>query len=262
MPPLSELDPTGRFSGLAGLYARCRPTYPAAAIDFVVRRTRLGPGSLLVDVGCGTGISARLFAERGVTVVGVEPNAAMRAQAGAVPSPPGTPAPRYADGTAEATGLADASADVVLAAQAFHWFRPEPALAEFRRVLKPGGWVVLMWNERDETDPFTAGYGAVVRTAKEANSVEMPRGRAGDPLLVSPLFERAERVTFGNEQELDEEGLLGRSFSASYAPKDPAEAALFAAALRAVFARFQREGKVLLRYETSVYLGRKPEGGG
>jgi SAM-dependent methyltransferase len=262
MTDLSQCDPTGRFSGLADLYARCRPTYPAAAIDFVVSRTGLRPGSVLADVGCGTGISSRLFADRGVTVIGIEPNAAMRTQAETLPPLPGTPAPRYADGTAEATGLASASADVVLAAQAFHWFRPDPALSEFCRVLRPGGWVVLMWNERDETDEFTAAYGAVVRTARETASVEGPRGRAGDPLLTSPLFERAQRVPFHNEQELDEEGLLGRSFSASYAPKDPAEAAAFAAALREVFARFRRAGKVVLRYETSAYLGRKPGGPG
>jgi ubiquinone/menaquinone biosynthesis C-methylase UbiE len=244
-----------RFSGLAQVYARCRPGYPAAAIDFIVERCGLGNGSVVVDVGSGTGISARLFAERGLHVLGIEPNAEMRAGAAAAAMPAGVAAPTYRDGTASATGLADASADAVLAAQAFHWFEPEPALREFRRVLKPGGWVILMWNERDERDPFTAAYGVVVRTAPEAAAIEMPRGQAGNALLASPLFHNSSRTAFPNQQTVNEEGLLGRAFSASYAPREPALAEAFAAALRAVFARYQVDGNVVIRYETSVYLG-------
>src|SRR5262245_21833755 len=100
MPDLSRMNPTGRFTGLADVYARCRPTYPAAAIALIVARFGPGPGSLLVDVGCGTGISSRLFAERGVPVIGIEPNEDMRRQAAAQPSPPGAPAPAYREGRA------------------------------------------------------------------------------------------------------------------------------------------------------------------
>src|SRR5262249_47892014 len=141
----SSPQPTGRFTGLAGAYARGRPDYPAAALDRIVARCGLDGSTVLVDVGCGTGISARLFAARGIRVVGVEPNDDMLAQAeragGGV---------RYQKGTAEATGLPAGSAVCVLAAQAFHWFDAPRALAEFRRVLRPGGWVALLWNERDE----------------------------------------------------------------------------------------------------------------
>jgi SAM-dependent methyltransferase len=257
MSDLSKANPTGRFAGLADLYARCRPGYPDEAIDFIVTRCGLSPAAPLVDVGCGTGISSRLFAARGVPVVGVEPNDEMRARAEAVPPPAGGPPPVYRPGRGEATGLPDGCAAAVLAAQAFHWFDADAALREFHRVLRPGGWAALMWNERDESDPFTAAYGAVIRTAKETAAVEGPRGRAGEPLLHSPLFEGASRTAFRNEQELDEEGLLGRSFSASYAPRDPAEAARFADALRAVFQTWQRGGKAALRYKTAVYLGRR-----
>ena len=138
--------------------------------------------------------------------------------------------------------------------------RPRIGPASKRAALRPGGWVALLWNERDEGDPCTAAYGAVVRSAPDAAAIEVPRSRAGDPLLHSPLFDGGERLLFRHEQELDEEGLLGRAFSASYAPREPPEAvAAFAAALREVFARYQRQGRVLLRYETTVYLARRRE---
>jgi SAM-dependent methyltransferase len=254
---LSQYNPTGRFTGLTELYAKCRPDYPSAALDYIVRRSGLYPGSLLVDVGCGTGISSRLFALRGIPVLGIEPNAEMRAAAETVVVPAGTPVPIYRAGTAEATGLGDVTADAVLAAQAFHWFEPETALREFHRILKPDGWVALIWNERDGADPFTAAYGSVFATVPESALVECGRGRAGEPLLVSALFQRAERVVFAHAQVLDEEGMLGRAFSASYAPREPAQAEAFAAALRGVFQRFAEGGQVSLCYETIVYLGQQ-----
>jgi SAM-dependent methyltransferase len=211
----------------------------------------------LIDVGCGTGISTRLFAGRGLRVIGVEPNGEMRAQAEAAPAPPGAPAPTYCDGRAEDTGLPDATADAVLAAQAFHWFAADAALREFHRLLRPGGWVVLLWNERDAADPCTAAYGAVVGGTPEAAAVEGPRGRAGEVLLTSPLFEDARRTAFANEQWLDEAGLVGRALSASYAPREPERVERFTAELRAVFARFQRDSRVRLLYETSVYTARR-----
>jgi SAM-dependent methyltransferase len=206
------------------------------------------------------GISSRQFAERGVPVIGLEPNAEMRARAEAEPAPPGGPVPRYQSGRAEATGLPDDSADAVLAAQAFHWFEADTALCEFHRILKPHGWVVLLWNERDESDAFTAAYGAVIRTAPEALRVEGKRGQAGEPLLAHPLFQRGERVPFVYEQVLDEEAVLGRAFSASYAPREPAGAERFATELRDVFRRFERGGRVALCYETSVYLAQSRKG--
>lgn len=257
MPPLAKLNPTGRFSGLADTYARYRPDYPAAAIDLIMVRCQLSPLSVLADIGCGTGISSRVFARQGVRVIGIEPNADMRARAEAEALPPGCPSPAYRDGRAEATGLADGSVDVVLAAQAFHWFEPIATLQEFQRILNPGGWVVLVWNERDETDPCTAAFGAVVGGTPEAARVEGPRRQADQPLLVSELFEDAQRQFFRNEQELNEEGFLGRALSASYAPKEPAQVEAFAAALRLVFARFQTAGKVVLKYVTSVTSARR-----
>jgi SAM-dependent methyltransferase len=147
----------------------------------------------------------------------------------------------------------------VLAAQAFHWFQPDAALREFHRILKPGGWVALLWNERDEGDPFTAAFGQIVRGSPDAAAVETPRRTAGAPLLASPLFHQGQRITFHNEQVVDEERLLGRAFSASYAPRNPEDREAFAVSLRRVFARFQKDGVVAIQYVTSLYLAQKAE---
>jgi len=259
MPDLFRYDPLNRFTGLAQGYARWRPTYPNAAVDRIISQSGIGLCSLLVDVGCGTGISSRLFAARGIPVIGVEPNEEMRRAAEAEPLPLELPKPRYQSGQAEATSLADSAADVVLAAQAFHWFQPEASLREFHRILKPGGWVALLWNERDEGDPFTAAYGQVVRSSPDAAAVETPRRTAGAPLLASPLFQQGQRITFHNEQVVDEESLLGRAFSASYAPREPEERETFAVSLGGLFARFQKDGVVAIQYETSLYLAQKAE---
>ena len=260
MSELSGMNPTGRFTGLAGIYARHRPSYPLAALDFIFHRCQLGAASSLVDVGCGTGISARQFAQLGVSVIGIEPNDEMRHQAERELLPPGIPAPVYRAGWAEATSLPDGSADAVLAAQAFHWFEPEPTLREFHRILKPGGWVALLWNERDEADAFTAAYGKIVRSTPEAAATEGSRRRAGEPLLMSPIFAHPERVYFRHEQALDVEGVIGRAMSVSYAPKEPATTEAHLAALREVFGRFQQAGQVVLRYQTTVVIGQRWEG--
>lgn len=252
MTDLTRHDPTGRFTGRQDLYARFRPSYPAEAIDTFIRRTGLDSGGLLVDVGCGTGLSSRLFAERGVDVLGIEPNAAMREQAlkagGSI---------RYQEGRAEATGLPDGCARVVLAAQAFHWFDAPAALREFQRILAPGGWVALLGYERDETDPCTAAYGDVIRLAPDTALVEGGRIRAPEALLTCTLFESAEVIPFSHPQELDEEGLVGRMFSSSYVPREPPLGPQIEQGVRQVFARYQRDGRVQLCQRITLHLARK-----
>jgi SAM-dependent methyltransferase len=259
MADIERFDPTGRFSGLADIYAKNRPGYPEAALDYIIGRCGLNNASCLVDVGCGTGISTRLFAARGIAVIGVEPNDAMRAKAEAEPTASGELRPVYRKGTAESTGLADGFADAVLAAQAFHWFKPEPALQEFHRILRSGGHLALMWNERDEGDEGTAAYGSVMRWSPEAAALEASRADAGRVLLDHPLFVDGTRVAFTYEQEVDEDGFVGRALSASYAPREPAAVSEFVAAMSRVYKRFERAGKVVLRYKTAVYLGQRRE---
>lgn len=245
---LSDLDPTGRFGDRARDYVKYRPSYPDAAIDAVL--DGLAPPATLraADIGAGTGISARLLAERGVHVVAVEPNAPMRDAA--APHANVT----FHAGTAEATGLADAAFDLVLCAQAFHWFRAGAALAEFRRILRDGARLSLMWNRRSQTDPFTVGY----RDALLAVSGESAAERMEfDPAVVasSGVFSTPSRRSFPNAQRLDLAGLIGRAQSASYVPKHGPNAERLLELLRALHARHAgADGHVTLVHETEIYL--------
>jgi SAM-dependent methyltransferase len=254
----TSTDSVNRFDGLADLYDRFRPDYPEAAISYLVARCRLKPGCRLVDVGCGTGISARQFTAFGLNVIGIEPNVDMRRQAEQVVVPTGGLAPDYRVGKAEATGLPEAAADVVLAAQAFHWFDAEPALQEFLRILKPGGWLALIWNERDRRDPFTREYGQILQQHSVSASADASQSDYGQHLLRCPYYTNRERVEFPHGQELDFDSLLGRCFSTSFAPREARQRQLLAKDLRELFDRSQATGKVTMRYVTVVYTGRRP----
>jgi SAM-dependent methyltransferase len=243
-------DPTRRFTGLAELYSAARPSYPDSAIDHIFKACSLNEQSIIADIGCGTGISSRLMAARNVNVIGLEPNDDMREQAEQLDEDKLS----YRKGDAENTNLSSASVQVVLAAQAFHWFKPQPAIAEFCRILSRPGWIALMWNERDSADPFTNEYGELLLSFPETKNVEMNRGKAGIPLLESKLVKDAGVSYFKNSQQLDLNGLCQRAFSSSYAPKESPGKEVLQTGLEEIFARYQSGGTVFLRYETSVYI--------
>jgi len=251
--PLHLQDPTGRFADRAADYAAARPSYPPAAVDALL--AGLGPPAALrvADVGAGTGIAARLLAERGAWVLALEPNAAMRAAA--IPHA----SVDWRAGTAEATGLQEASLDLVVCAQAFHWFEPARALPELARVLQSGGRLAVMWNERERVqDPPTAEYSRLVREA----SGDHPADRAYDdpaPLLLAAGWRIEPPGAFANAQILDREGLLRRAQSASYVPKTGPEAERLRRGLEALHRRFaDPDGAVRLRYITRIVAARRP----
>ena len=236
-----------RFSDRAADYVRYRPSYPAETVDTILEGLAPAVGLVAADIGAGTGISARLLAERGLRVVAVEPGEAMRKSAAPHPGV------RWTAATAEATGLREASVDLVVCAQSFHWFRPPAALAEFARILRPHGRLAIVWNRRSTTDPFTAGYRQAILDVGGETAAE----RMGfDPQVVggSGLFTPVERTSVPNIQRLDLDGLIGRAQSASYVPKHGPEGDRLLALLRDLHARHaDPRGVVTLVYETEVF---------
>jgi SAM-dependent methyltransferase len=251
MPPSNA---TSRFSDRVENYARYRPGYPPEALQVLKDECGLTANHTIADIASGTGIWTRLLLENGNRVFGVEPNAEMR-QAGERLLGDFAKFTSVA-GTAETTTLDDASVDFVTAAQAAHWFDPKNTRREFARILKPGGWLVLLWNERvtDET-AFLRDYEELL-LIYGTDYAEVRHERTTD--AVNEFFDPApfhERV-FAMYQEFDYAGLEGRLLSSSYAPgpEHPKHAPMLAE-LRRVFDRHAVVGRVAFDYKTRVYFG-------
>ena len=235
---------TERFGDRAAAYVAYRPLYPDEAIDTVI--AGMGdPGLLTIaDIGAGTGISSRLFASRGARVIAIEPNADMREAAADHPNV------EWQDGTGDDTGLNDASVDLAVACQAFHWFSTPFAMRELRRIARTRA--AMMQYERDERDPFTKAYGDVVR-AYARDDTEAMRLQA---IAVFSRFPgaRVARSAYTSAQTLDLDGVLGRASSSSYLPNTGDQAAALQRDLTAVFERFESDGKVEFSLVTFVLV--------
>jgi SAM-dependent methyltransferase len=248
-------DSTRRFTDRVADYVKYRPDYPREVVTFLHASCGLATSARVADIGAGTGISTRLFLDAGHPVVAVEPNQAMREAA--IEWLSEFPGFNAVSGTAEATTLDDASVDLVIAAQAFHWFDPATAGREFARILKPGGLVALFWNSRLLTgSAFLEGYEALLKRYG-VDYTEVSE-RYGDDASMSAWFgdNFAHKATFPNLQALDFDGLKGRLMSSSYAPKagHPDHEPMLAA-LRDLFDRTAQNGKVEFAYDTRVYVG-------
>jgi SAM-dependent methyltransferase len=234
-------------------YARYRPGYPPPAIELLRERCGLVPGAVVADLGSGTGILTELLLKEGAEVFAVEPNDRMRAAAEAQLAD--YPRFRSVRGSAESTTLAAASVNLLVAGQAFHWFDVARTRHEALRVLRPGSWAALLWNERPpEATPFLADYEALLeRYAPEYTRISARRADLG--AMREFLGAAMEVRTFENRQILDFEGLKGRLMSSSYAPESghPHHEPMIAS-LREVFARHERGGRILMPYSTLVYF--------
>ena len=250
-------DATARFSDRVADYVRYRPGYPGEVIRVLRDETGLAPEHVIADVGSGTGISSTLFLENGNTVFGVEPNAEMRAAAEALLG--GHPRFHSIAGTAEETTLADGSVDYVVAGQAFHWFDVPRAREEFRRIVRPGGWMVLLWNaRRTESTPFLRAYEALLHE-HGTDYAAVNHENISDETLREFFGGAYTARTAYNEQVFDFEGLKGRLLSSSYAPGagHPGHEPMMRALAR-IFAEHQEGGRVVWEYDTRMFFGPSP----
>ena len=248
---------TERFSSRAEDYRRYRPSYPAELIHLLQSELSVNRSSRVADVGSGTGLLTELFLNLGCTVFAVEPNADMRTAAEGQLS--GRTGFHSVEGTAEATGLAGASVDLVAAGQAFHWFDPVRTRTECQRILRPGGALAIVWNTRlERANPFLLGFEDLLRTSAP-EYLEATHRRIGDDVLNAFFGPAGFRyAVLPNRQVLDWDGLLGRVRSVSYIPAagTPAYEALVTG-LRALFDRTCSGGKAVFLYETQVYYGKQ-----
>jgi SAM-dependent methyltransferase len=248
------MDPTRRFSNRVQDYARYRPGYPPQVLETMRRECGLAAESVIADVGCGTGILSRLLCDAGNRVFGVEPNAAMLDAA----------RKSLRDcahfvavlGKAEATTLKSRLVDLVTAAQSFHWFEPREARREFARIMKPGGSVVLLWNERrmDATPFMTAYEQLLVRFGVDYHKVKPLWNKNSLPeFFGKPGFQTA---VFENPQILDRHGLTGRILSASYMPHrgHPSFPPMLGV-IDNLYDQYQTGGVVKLEQETRMFYG-------
>jgi ubiquinone/menaquinone biosynthesis C-methylase UbiE len=249
-------DSTVRFTNRVDDYLKGRPGYPVEIVPLLENQCGLTTSSVVVDVGCGTGLLARLFCERGCRVIGVEPNAAMRDAGRNYLA--GYSNFEMLEGGAESIPLPATSVDFFTAGQAFHWFDQKEARHEFMRLLKPNGWAVLTWNDREFTgSTFAEAYENLLMKFGTDYAEVHQRGKATISAF-EQFFGNNEftKRTFPNVQQLDHEHFVARVLSASYMPTPNHENhPPMMRELERIFRENERDGAVEVKYTTSVYFG-------
>ncbi len=245
---------TERFSTRASDYVKYRPGYPIDIIHYLEGHCQLEADSTIVDVGAGTGISSALFLDSGYGVIAIEPNNEMRHQA--IEQLGDHKGFKAKAGAAEDTGLESKSVDLIVSGQAFHWFDRVRTKAEFKRILKPGGMVALLWNERKVVTPFEIAYDELI--LKHAIDYVNVNHRKINKEDIQDFFypQLVELKIFENKQILNMEGLKGRLQSSSYMPLpvDPDYQAMITD-LKILFNQYEHYDHVTVRYDTKLYVG-------
>jgi SAM-dependent methyltransferase len=254
---MQNTDPLSRFSDRVDDYVRYRPSYPPEVIHCLAKNAGLSRQSVVADIGSGTGIFTRMLLGTGAVVFAVEPNDAMRTSAEAELSPRSNF--KSVKGTAEGTGLPDASISLITSAQAFHWFEPAASRNEFLRIVKLGGSCALIWNTMIAgKSEFGIGYERIkeefgFKTGRVRHESVEKSGRL-DTFFGAGSWGKH---TFENSQKLDLKGLVGRLLSSSYAPKEGhTQHGPMTKALEALFDRCHENGFIRIEYATDVFLGR------
>ncbi|HEY8561096.1 MAG TPA: class I SAM-dependent methyltransferase [Pyrinomonadaceae bacterium] len=248
-------DTIDRFSNRVENYVKYRPGYPPEMLEAFRAEMNLNEKSAIADIGSGTGISAKIFLENGNRVFGVEPNRAMRDAAEEFLKD--YPNFTSVEGTAENTNLPDDAVDLVVAAQAFHWFDRQKTPSEFRRIARAGAFVALVWNERQlNANEFLRAYEEILK--KYGTDYEKVRHDNLDKAIFEEAFQTDFSMkTFENAQSLDFDGMRGRILSSSYTPPetDPRFAPM-ENELRRLFEKYAERGKIQILYNTNIFYTR------
>ncbi len=257
-PTDDRIDPRDRFTEGVQEYGAHRPDYPGALFRWILDETAVAPDEVIIDIGCGTGISTRQLAALGVRVVGVDPNPAMLDTARDERPPTGAPAIRWLVGDAESftlpSWLCSAPIGAIVGGQCFHWFGLDRALPHLA-ALAPGRRIVAFWNLRDETDPLMAEYERLLLERCDEYACVGAEVRAS-ALCAHPLVRNVRSAEFaGHRQSLDLDGFIGRVWSSSYVRRSIATSARgdFDAALRRLFDAHARDGRVDFVYRAVAH---------
>jgi SAM-dependent methyltransferase len=239
------------FARAPAAYERGRPGYPDEAVSFLLRVLRIEPGTVVLDLAAGTGKLTRHLVAAGAQVIAVEPVAEMRAAlASALPDV------RVLAGAAEALPLADGSVDAVTVGQAFHWFRGEEALAEIHRVLRPGGRLGLVWNVKDEAEPWVARLGKIIEPLR-GGAPKQASGAWREAFEHTELFGPIHRKRFRLAHEVDREAVVERVASISFvaALRAPERERVLAEVRAMLAADLSTRGRdrLVIPYRTGVY---------
>lgn len=248
-------DSIDRFSRTVANYVQYRPTYPPAMVEFLQTACQLNPTTKVADIASGTGLVADVFLRHGYSVIGVEPNPDMR-QAGQ------QQLQKYAAfqsiaATAEATTLEAQSVDLITVGQAFDWFDKPKARQEFARILRPQGWVVLLWNISRYHTPFMKAYQQLWQKYVDTQAM-FPKDTLAFENGLRQFYAPGQMhmQTFDNNHVVDWAGLKGRVLSSSFAPTpEQAEYLPMLAELEDIFYTHQREGSVIMDYECRICYG-------
>jgi ubiquinone/menaquinone biosynthesis C-methylase UbiE len=246
-------DSTKRFSNRVENYVKYRPGYPHEIIQLLQNEINLNKNQIIADIGSGTGISSEIFLKNGNKVYGVEPNKEMRESSEKLLN-------KYQffkaiDGTAEQTTLENSSIDIIVAAQALHWFNIDKSKIEFKRILKNTGMIVLIWNERkSEGNDFLVNYEKLIN--KYGKDYQKVRHRNIDRSVFESFFKTYKIKEFKNYQEFDFEGLKGRSLSSSYMPvENEPDYNEMIIDIQKLFEKNKINGKIKFEYDTKIYYG-------
>lgn len=241
---------TERFNGKGDVYAFARPSYPAALFDYLTEKQIISEKTVAADIGAGTGIFSAALCPYVKKVLAVEPNPDMRAAAAKSDI-------TWINGTAENTTLVDKSADIVTAAQAFHWFDKSAFKKECKRILKDNGFVVLIWNNKDKESPVIRDCNALFKCLCP-DFKGSSNGFDFEGTAFSDFFESApERVCFKNHVTLDREHFIKRQLSSSFAPKEDGKSfEEFVGGCEMIFEKYQRDGKIIFPYNTLCFYGK------